>query len=39
MSEVDTFQSRRGGEPPRLFLSELEEANESAWISSAVRGS
>ena len=29
------FNARRGGEPPRLFLSELEEANESAWISSA----
>ena len=26
------FNARRGGEPPRLFLSELEEANESAWI-------
>ena len=28
------FNAKRGGEPPRLFLLELDEANESAWISS-----
>ena len=34
-ARLTLFNARRGGEPPRLFLSELEEANESAWISSA----
>ena len=28
------FNVKRRGEPPRLFLLELDEANESAWISS-----
>lgn len=34
-ARLTLFNARHGGEPPRLFLLELEEANESVWISSA----
>ena len=34
-ARLTLFNARRGGEPPRLFLSELNEGNERAWISSA----
>ena len=27
------FNAKRGGEPPRLFLAEWEDADSSAWIS------
>ena len=32
-ARLTLFNARRGGEPPRLFLSELRDANDSTWIT------
>ena len=32
-ARLTLFNARRGGEPPRLFLAEWEDADSSAWIS------
>ena len=31
-ARLTLFNARRGGEPPRLFLAEWEDADSSAWI-------
>ena len=32
-ARLTLFNGRQGGEPPRLFLSELKDANDSNWIT------
>ena len=32
-ARLTLFNARRGGEPPRLFLSELRDAIDSTWIT------
>ena len=34
MYRLTLFSARQDGDPPRLFLSELKDANDSIWIIS-----